>query len=108
MCLLGLLLCSHKADAIRKKSFSNIRLSCPTKEAPYCNYIGSRSSCWTWRRGTDRSFTASNNQPPLLVDTSLASRNNNDHVKSFDDTMLTISDESTECICFNSVGSGKM
>jgi TolB protein len=130
---LGLFLSSHRADAIERAVFDNVRVIRPAEPGfqPYRDYIGSRLELLnvaTGQReqvyqsrvpfeapnwlpdGTSLIYNASGSDPATrgrlwrfdlstristLIDTGFAVRNNNDHVLSFDGTMLGISDQST-------------
>jgi hypothetical protein len=127
----GLFVCSHKADAIEKCVFRDVRIVRPAKEGfvPYRDYIGSvleilevasgrletiyqpaqpiEAPNWT-HDGRALIYNVSGRSPgwgqlmrfdlgtrtPTLIPTDFATRNNNDHVLSFDGTMLGISDQS--------------
>jgi hypothetical protein len=80
----GLFLCSHDADVLEQATFHGVRLIRPVKDGftPYRDYIGSGLELLT-RQSTE-------------IDTGFATRNNNDHVLSFDVRMLGISDQSQD------------
>ena len=127
----GLFVCSHKADAIEKCVFRDVRIVRPAKEGfvPYRDYIGSvleilevasgrletiyqsaqpiEAPNWM-HDGRALIYNVSGRSPgwgqlmrfdlgtrtPAPIPTDFATRNNNDHVLSFDGTMLGISDQS--------------
>ena len=131
--MVGLFLCSHRADVEEKAVFRDVRIVQPPKSGyvPYRDYIGSHleildvesgqlelihSSAepfeapnWTPddaaliynvsgtgpERGLLRRFDLQSRQS-TVIDTGFANRNNNDHVLSFDGTMLGISHHSAE------------
>ena len=121
----GLFACSHNAAVKETATFSNVRIVVPPKTGwvPYRDYIGSNLEVWTSRPGptvvhtSPISIQAPNWTPDgktLIFNGSgklwtfdlatravaeldrAATRNNNDHVLSFDGTMLGISSHSQE------------
>jgi TolB protein len=126
--LVGLFLCSHRADVEERATFSDVRIVRPPKKGwvAYRDYIGSKLEILDVPTGelrviheSDEPFEAPNPTPdgkgliynvsgqganrgrlryfdlatrtPRPLDTGFATRNNNDHVLSFDGTMLGIS-----------------
>jgi regulation of enolase protein 1 (concanavalin A-like superfamily) len=127
----GLVLCSHNAEATERAIFRDVRITRPAKDTfvPYRDFIGSVLEILDVRTGyrqtihrSDQPFEAPNwttdgaaliynrsgraegwgalyrfdlaTRQSTLIDTGFANRNNNDHVLSFDGTMLGISDQS--------------
>ncbi|MCA9193378.1 MAG: TolB family protein [Planctomycetales bacterium] len=122
----GLFVCSHNADVVEQAAFDNVRLIRPAASdfRPYRDYIGShleildvssgrrkivhtvsdslQAPNWTKtgqlifnRNGALFAFDASNRQISS-IDSGSATRNNNDHVLSFDGQWLGISHHSAE------------
>jgi TolB protein len=131
--MVGLFLCSHRADVEEKAIFRDVRIVRPPKAGyvPYRDYIGSHLEILDVHTGelelvhsSAEPFEAPNWTPDnrsliynvsgtgpergLLrrfdlatrkvtpIDTGFANRNNNDHVLSFDGTMLGISHHSAD------------
>jgi Tol biopolymer transport system component len=131
--LVGLFLCSHRADVKEQATFRDVRLTRPAKEGfvPYRDYLGSQLEILDVTTGhrqlihrSAEPFEAPNWTPDgaalifnrsgrgegrgrlyrfdlatrriTLIETGFADRNNNDHVLSFDGTMLGISHHSAE------------
>jgi hypothetical protein len=118
----GLALCSHNPDVVERAVFSNVRVIRPAPEnfRPYRDYIGSVLEVLDVASGDRRvlRLTADPIEAPnyntsgagdgrgrlvrydlalattTTIDTATVLRNNNDHVLSFDGTMLAISDSS--------------
>ena len=117
----GLFVCSHNKDVVETANFDNVRIIIPAKEnfIPYKDYIGSNIEILDIKEGTRRIVYSENSSlqapnwtkdgsliynnkgliyllrlgtdKPVLLNTGGVTKNNNDHVLSFDGKMLGLS-----------------
>jgi TolB protein len=107
----GLYVCSHNDAVSEQAIFRNVRVVVPAKDdfVPYKDYLGSNLEILDVESGHRQiiySLIYNSNgrlyrfelssKTPVVIDTGFATRNNNDHVLSFDGKMIAISHHSEE------------